>query len=466
MKKIIVAFCCFGHLCAFGQTLSLNEYLNAVRDGNDDLNATSIRIKAFKEVEAEANLLYSAQLQASGSYTDDKRPTTSAAFQGNQTKLKSGMLGLVKNTSYGTSMSVSYNVSETEINGASPSLVPQNSFYENYAKAEFSQSLIRNALGSEINARAELLKKSAKGRSLSQEFLTKTLLSEAENLYFQLLISIDSENIQKDSLERAKSIEKYTKSKLKKNLGDKTDYLQAKAALKQRQFEYQMAKDETRRISQLFNSFIGVDSPVLSKRPIEGELKNLLSFNFNNRAEYRLDTLASESNLAAELAQQKLNVEALKPDLKLNASASFYGRRVDLDGTVGDSLSSNNPVYTVGISFTMPMDFRARKKAEGAYRASIIAAQKEYKRIVFEERNNWENLKRQFHEIKRQVEILEDLVVIQKEKLDNEKRQQKRGRSTTFQVLTFEQEYLSAQLRKIQLKSNLANVYSQLKTYL
>ena len=75
------------------------------------------------------------------------------------------------------------------------------------------------------------------------------------------------------------------------------------------------------------------------------------------------------------------------------------------------------------------------------------------------------NLRRQYSELKSQYLLVSNLEKAQKNKLQNEIKIQKRGRSTTFQVLNFEQEYLSTQMRKMQLKSNIAKIYTDLLVF-
>ncbi|MCB9092336.1 MAG: TolC family protein [Halobacteriovoraceae bacterium] len=449
----------------YAEGLSLGQYLEKVKSDNDALNGIEIRVKAFKDIEAEADLLYSAQLNSSINYTNDQRPTTTSSFQGDQTNLGVGSVGVSKNNSYGTRFSVSYNIAKTEIKGASPTLVPQSKFYENYTKLEVSQSLLRNSFGSEYKNKENLIRNNANANRLNQEYRKQVLLSDAENIYYQLLIAEDSFRIQKESYSRAQSIESYTRSRYYQKLGDKTDYLQAKAALKQRELQLQVSKDDKRRITQVFNSYMGINSSTLDRKLIGEEIESLNNLNLDREPNSKLDTLASKFNLETEKAQQKINLESFKPDLQIAGSASLYGRDGSLGRTVKGSLGTNNPVYTIGLNLAMPLGLGTQKKVKSAYQLNVDAAKREYAQKVFNDKNEWLNLKSQYLELQAQLKIFKDLVKLQKVKLNNEILEQKRGKATTFQVLSFEQEYLSTQLQKVQLQSNLAKIYTQLKLF-
>ena len=54
---------------------------------------------------------------------------------------------------------------------------------------------------------------------------------------------------------------------------------------------------------------------------------------------------------------------------------------------------------------------------------------------------------------------------VQSKKLTAEKRRYNQGRSTTFQVLTFEQDFANAQLLRLRNEFELVNVHNQLKLF-
>jgi outer membrane protein TolC len=53
----------------------------------------------------------------------------------------------------------------------------------------------------------------------------------------------------------------------------------------------------------------------------------------------------------------------------------------------------------------------------------------------------------------------------QKEKLDYEKQRFERGRSTTFQILQFENDYANAQLGAIKARTDILEIMAKLKTF-
>lgn len=465
MKILTAIICCGLSSAIFAQNLSLSDYLNEVRESNGNYTSGKLKSEAFKQKEAEADLVYSSQLEASVKYIDDGKPTTTPSIQGDKTKLNIASIGISKPTRIGLNADVSYNAARTEIVGADPSLVTNNQFYENYAQVKLTQSLYRNFLGSEIKSREESIRKAAMSGRLNQEFINMQLLSEAENIYFQYIIAQKRVLIQEAAKKRADSLVKWTKAKTRKNLADKTDFLQANAALKSRELDLKIAKDNVRILANALNSLRGVNSSIV-KEQVDTNLVDYISqITIPKRREQRLDTLATKYNLESQKAQFALSAEALRPDLKLEGSASLYGKTNNFTDSTSDSFGSKNPVYSVGVTFTMPLDFSAKEKAKSSYLASKNAAEVEYKRKELDETIEWENLSSLFDEQKEQLEIYKELEEAQRIKALNESKRQRNGLSTTFQVLSFEQEYLSTLSQRLSKQSEIIQTYTQLKLF-
>jgi outer membrane protein TolC len=55
--------------------------------------------------------------------------------------------------------------------------------------------------------------------------------------------------------------------------------------------------------------------------------------------------------------------------------------------------------------------------------------------------------------------------VIQKKKVENERSRLKRGRSTTYQTLTFSQDYNSSEASRIQAQTQVLSILARMKTF-
>lgn len=98
---ILVAFCYVGQSYATDSKLTLENFIEKVKLNNNAYKAIEMKAKALEELKAEAEILYTTRANINTNYTEDERPTTSAAFQGNKTTLTTSSLGVSKNTRYG-----------------------------------------------------------------------------------------------------------------------------------------------------------------------------------------------------------------------------------------------------------------------------------------------------------------------------------------------------------------------------
>lgn len=445
--------------------LSVNGYLQQVQNKHDGLKSSSYLKKTAKQSTAEADLLYSPHLISDASYQDDQRPTNSAAFQGDKTKYFKSSVGIKKRSSVGLDGTVSYNTSKTEIEGASPSLLPQNEFYENHTKFELSQSLIKNGFGREIRLQEKIIKDNSLAQQHTEDFKSISIKAQAENIYYQLIIFKRVLNIQIEGLNRSKKIHEWNAKRVNKNLADRADLLQSKAALKSRELDVKVAKNLVRKYSRLFNSYRGIDSDYVQEKLDLEILQKTSDLVVPEKSDERSDIIAAKYAKEIKIAQAKLSRENLLPDLKISGSMSLYGRRNEFGETATDSFSGKNPVYAVGVSLSMPLDFFSAKKAKSALKNQAMAAELEYKRKKFEENNEWTDLTKLFSEQKERFELLSELESAQLDKLKNEKKLQRKGRSTTFKVLSFEQEYLLTQVQRLQAQGEVLSTFSQLKIF-
>ena len=71
----------------------------------------------------------------------------------------------------------------------------------------------------------------------------------------------------------------------------------------------------------------------------------------------------------------------------------------------------------------------------------------------------------QLTEGKRKLDLARKIETVQKNKLDLERDRHKRGRTTTYQVLLFEQDFASSQLSRIRAEAELLRILAQMKTF-
>jgi outer membrane protein TolC len=448
--------------------ITLEDYLEEVKTRNGGITGLKTSTEAKGLRLDEARLFFKPSFFLTGEYYDDQRPTNAPSFQGTQTLRHTLRAGFQQNFSTGTQATLSYNYFKTQINGANAALIPSRKFFDVAPQLEISQSLWRNFLGSEFQARVEAQQAQVEAQRFSDLFTYKQLLMNAENAYWRLYVAQTSLTVQKESLERAKKLRDWNAGRFRNNLIDESDLIQAEANLQQREIEYQDTVTEVRTALMDFNSFR--ESSLNDDVNLEGskgkDSSYILKASVPQKMKMREDVLAFLANKRAAVANAELGTQRNRPNLELYGSYSINGR----DGnSYSDALemarTATRPFSIVGVRFTTPLDIGSMSDYKKAYAKEVTATEMQYKRKVFEVEREYEILQDRFNQFKERLKLAQKMVKIQEKKLNTEKKRYNQGRTTTFQVLQFEQDFANTQLVKLRYERELIAVYNQLKLF-
>lgn len=445
--------------------LTLEEYLNQVSLNNEGVRGAKLGEAAKELRRSEANLFYKPAFFLTGEYSDDKRPTNAPTFQGSQTIRNSFRAGLSQNLSTGTKASISYNIYKTEINGASPGILARDTFYDVAPQIELSQSLWRNFMGAEFDANVEAQKAQIETSRLNDRFTLKQLLVRAENAYWRLAFAEQALKVQKESLDRARKLRDWNANRMKSNLVDEADYLQAEANLQNRELEQETAYVEVETAKKEFNSLRQSDEEVSLTKMGTPNRERLANLKMPEKSGQREDVLMALETQKAIKATSSLGAERNKPNLEIYGSYSLNGRDDKYSPAFDQATDGTKPWTIVGVRFSTPLDFSALKDYKKAYAQEKLAAELNARRKTYEVDREWEILSQRFDEFKKRLILSKRMEDVQSKKLTAEKRRYNQGRSTTFQVLTFEQDFANAQLLRLRNESELISVYNQLKLF-
>jgi outer membrane protein TolC len=452
-------------LSGLTQELSLDEFLLQVETKNGIVRGTKISAEAKELRRDEGSLFFRPSFFLTGEYSDDQRPTTAPAFQGSQTLRHTLRTGLSQNFRTGTKASISYNYYKTQINGASQSLLPQSVFFDVAPMLEVSQSLWRNFLGKEFEATEVAQNSANEALKFQEEFHYKQLLMQAKNAYWRLYFAQQGLKVQKESLERAEKLRDWNRGRVRSNLVDEAELLQAEANLQNRELEYQDTLTELETAEREFNSFREGSDTVTLKKVQDIESKFIRTARLPKKSELREDVLATIASNRAALAQAESGNERNKPNLEVYGSYSINGRDKQYADARVQSFGATRPMSVVGIRFVTPMDFGALADYRESYGRDKLASEMKMKRKTYEVEREWEILNERFENFKARLKLTQKLEKVQEKKLLSEKRRYNQGRTTTFQVLQFEQDFANAQLLKLRNERELIVVYNQLMLF-
>ncbi|MES2525613.1 MAG: TolC family protein [Bdellovibrionota bacterium] len=452
-------------LSAFAQELDLDNYLIEVQTKNGGVRGTQISAEAKNLRRDEGSLFFRPSFFLTGEYMDDQRPTTAPAFQGSQTLRHTLRAGLSQNFRTGTKASLSYNYYKTQINGASPALLPNSMFFDVAPTLEVTQSLWRNFLGTEFEANEVAQNSANEAQKYQEEFSYKQLMMQAKNAYWRLYFTQQSLKVQKESLDRAIKLRDWNQGRVRSNLVDEAELLQAEASLQNRELDYQDTLTELATAEREFNSFRESEEKVNLRANQDIENKYILNATLPEKAEIREDVLAVMAQNKALIAQSEIGNERNKPNLELYGSYAMNGRDKQYADSRDQAFSNTKPMSVVGVRFVTPLDFGSLSDYRKSYAQDKMASEMKTKRKTFEVEREWEILTERFQNFKSRLKLTQKLEKAQEKKLLTEKRRYNQGRTTTFQVLQFEQDFANAQLLKLRNERELIVVYNQLMLF-
>lgn len=443
--------------------VTLKQYLEMARAKDPSIQASEMAVEGSKLTERNARLLTGLNLFATGSYLNDGRPTVNQAFQGDKTVNNSYGLGIQQQTIFGLSWALSQNYSYTKISNAT--VLPMPEYYDSYPKLELSLPLWRNWMGSETKATRDQIENQLHVQKINAELVRIQKENEVKDAYYSLATQKKYVEIQKDSLSRAEKILSWADSRVKRNLSDKSDLFQTQALVSARRLELLSAEVKLKEVSRVFNSFLDISADSVDYRLDEDEIQTTDLQLGKKQVKARLDFLLQKENLKATEAGYLTQKEKNKPSLNLSLQLLKQGRDTGASGAQDKVFSENRDYQAVALTFNMPLDIGNMSDSKEGYSLLANSQVLAEKARAKNESIQWKNAVDQAETLIQQIKIVRELESIQKSKADLERTKYNNGRSTTYQVLMFEQDYVNARNQRLNVELLTRKFLTSLELY-
>lgn len=445
--------------------LSLENYLEQVKKGNENVLALSAASQAILARKEEARLLVRPNFFGNVSFYSDAKPTAAPVFQGTRTLVDTYNFGFSQQTPFGLAGKLYYQWTYTRIEGANPLFLNPANFYEAKPVLEVSQSLLKNGFGSETRSNLQVMESGTLAQGYADSFKLKAALAEAEGAFWRLAITRQMVQVQKESLDRAQRLKDWNRKRAQSGLGDKSDLLQSEANFQVRTLEYQSAVNEERSASNTFNSLRGLpEEKVAENLPVLNR-NTTASLKLPEKKTMRLDVKAAQEMTKVAEANAELGKERNTPTLDVFGTLATNGRTGEWGQSISDSFTTRFPTFTVGLKFQTALDVGQVLDNRRAYQSEIKSAELQYRRKAFEEEREYSDLVKRFQEAKARLELCFSIEEVQEKKLARERERLKVGRSVTYQVILFEQDFASAELLRLKTQGELLALHTQLKLF-
>lgn len=459
------AFITFGLVSSAAFANSLDQYLEQVRTQNMSYQSAELQMKGSILRRREADLFFKPQFFFNAQKGYDSKLPSPPFLVFDEVKTESYSAGISQEFSFGVETKLSYNLMKSEYKGLSIAGAA-DPYWDASPALEVSIPLWGNAFGNASKARKEQTLQQRNLENRNAEAQAKKTMVEAEIAYWKLAIAQESVAVQKKALEAADSIHSYVVGKKRKNLGEEADVLQANALTESYRLQLTQAEIDERAARRKYNFHLNQEAeapvPALSRlnyKTLSGDVVP------TSRPGDRPDVKASQAQLALAKASSQLSVEQNKPTLNLFGGYSLFGRNGERRDAISQAGYDHRDSAYVGVKFQMPLNVMAQNDARKGAAAVERAAEMSNQYLAYAQEQEWVDLSSLYKDAQQSLKLAEAMERAQKAKLDNERVRLRQGRTTTYQVLLFEQDFLSSEVARIRAASQIVNLKSQIQLY-
>jgi outer membrane protein TolC len=446
----------------WASVLNFSSYEEQVLAKNTMLQGLKNNIDNYQKKQQEENLLFSPFVFANFYYSDDESEKLNPQFMGVTTTVKNYELGLKQQTSLGQQLSLSYQAQYIGMNGT---ILSSPVAYEVGPKLELTQSLWRNFFGEENRAQQKMIKAQNAFTYYQELYQYQQLIRQAKLLYVNAYIAKEALRLQQEALRRAVEILSWAKKRSQRQLADESDFLQAQAQVLSKEYEVKTAKENFSKVSKQFQTFRGSEEGDIeeSLQPLPSD--ELLSYKPSAEFSPKADFVAFQEQIELSKNQSILSAEKYKPTFELFGQMQYQGRDAEYGRADDEAWDKKNEWWVVGVRFMAPLYFFDAADTISAYEVQEQSAEAQLKQKEMESLSDWKNLKEQLEQNKEKLKISKKLLSVQKKKIEVERSRLKQGRTTTYQVLMFEIDYLNAELMNLRAVADLLQVTTELDLY-
>jgi outer membrane protein TolC len=466
-KKLLVSLLAAAALAgtqAFAAgALTVDDYLSQVTANSPGLKAANLSAQGYKLTADGASVASLPYFFGSYKNLNDRQQTTSPAFEGNQTLGEQYTMGFSLNSSIGLNAKYSFNLSNNDIRGATA--LPLENYSSAYNELDLTQSLVRNGFGSETRAQSALIESSNMANSYSNRFSALSQLVQAENTYWRLAFARRAVEVEKDVLARAEKVLQWAKRRVNLQLGDKSDLLQAQASYQLRRIELASEQQEERDAALAFNLLRKREGSEVSESLSLPSVQQTLAMVPPQKSGTRFDVKAAQKQRDATVSSLQLDKEKLKPDVSVFASLAWTGLDKDRSPAMNDAFGSKYSNLAFGLNFSVPL--AVPSVVHGLHGTDLTQEAADYnlEQKTLDEHKEWQDAQSRLADAKSRLSLLKDVEKVQKEKYENEQKRLLRGRTTTYQTITFEQDYAATQLTTLQTQNEVLQLLAQMKLF-
>ena len=428
------------------QKISIEDVTRMALENSLDIQIAKYDAYIKRTALLRTKSIFDTFINASTNYRHDEKKPASIIL-GTKIMENTYSLGVDKKLPIGTDLSLNFQHKRTDTDSQFGSLNPS---HEAIAGISLKQPIGKNFFGLIDRSTIKITKLDIENAEYTSLQDIETALHNAQAAYWNFVLKNEQLAIKKDMLAEAQKLYEIYLKKHEIGLAEKADLLATEANVTIRESDVLIAylEKNTAKNDLLFllneNDLSIQLEPIdsLDTSPFEVDLKNSLSSAIANRRDYKkINNLLKSNNINITVKKN-----ALWPEIDLTATLQRNGLDSRFEKSWDDIIHENNPELILGVTVTTSFEnsiARADYKESKLQKQQLIFGLKKTERAILRELNN---KVKEVNTLKNQVELFISLVQLQTNKLKEEEKRLKYGRSSSDIIIRYEEDLLNAQL--------------------
>ena len=436
--------------------LSLEQYLQQVQSKNLNIIAYNQQQVSNEKLAKKSQLITAIKLYGFSERSFAAQNQALQLFRYTKLYNQNNQVGLNYESNYGFETNLAYSINNTNYKNLVLNNNPTNNpLFRSNSQAtssiELNFSLWQNFLGSKTKANISSIYNQHQFMKFNSLGLSMQEKIEAEIAYWHLFYCQKNVKIQQQALTSANKIFDYLYKKSQMNLAETNDVLQAKAMVQTKKLNLSQSQNQLNQAKIIFNQKRNINSQEVFENISEPNIASLQNYLFESDLQKQSPQnpflLAQKNKMQANIAIAEIEKQNQKPMLNLYTSYTRNVAEANVASAFNNSINSNNRADSgnIGVKFSMPINFLLTNQIIEGAEQQILAEKNQYQQQQIQYQNTWQNLNINGIALQENLKLALDILQIQKNKLSQERLLLKKGRTSTYQILMFEQDFSLAE---------------------
>jgi outer membrane protein TolC len=395
----------------------------------------------------KARAVYDTGLEASYTYNED-RLKRSSVILGSRVVDISQSGSLAKTLPTGTVLSLGV-IHERQASDSAFSTL--NPYHETAASVSITQPVGKNAWGIADRNTIKITELDIENAGYTSLDKIEQELGEVQKAYWNLLLATNEVDLTQEILQGARNLFTTNKKNYEIGLVEPPEHYAVDANLKEKQRDVLLAQDILNRALNRLRLKLNIahDVVVVPKddfftyEEVADTFEELLQTALRNRRDYE----QAKNEIKAMDLELAMKKNALWPEIDLTATLTRNGLDRNFRASVREITSQNYPEYTVGVTFSVPLENSTARaeysQAELEKAKALVSLKKVECLILVQVHDAYVHAKSLFEA----AQLLQLAADLQNKKYTGEEDRFSKGRSDTDRLIRYQNDYLVTKLR-------------------